>query len=120
MNRKSDSIGIKSNKLFFIANMSPSRPADYCLGYDEGSVYLDFDKTEDGRVYLRRISFDRYGCCELTTVITSMSDEDSFEFIKIVGNNISNQYRLMQIVQRTISNNSKYIWLDALEEYQLL
>src|SRR5688572_11413990 len=41
----------------------PTRPCRFCFSLRGGSVFADFDVDDEGRVFLRRISFDGYGCC---------------------------------------------------------
>ena len=48
---------------FMITSMPASRPAHYHLGYDDSSVFIDFDNQDDDLIVLKRISFDGYGCC---------------------------------------------------------
>lgn len=105
---------------FFIVAMPKSRPADYCLGCFEGSVYLDFDNYENDRICLKRISFDGYGCCNLRDQPTPMNEFDSLTFKKIVKATLSNQSLLTTIVKKTILSNRELIWEDALNEYGLL
>jgi len=105
---------------FFLANMPSSRPADYCLGYMEGSVFIDFNKLDNGWIYLKRISFDGYSCCELTSNIAALNKVESAEFKKILENDLLDQEALTKIVKKTIALNESFIWADALNEYQLL
>ena len=100
--------------------MGGSRLADYCLGYDEGSVFIDFDNCGDQFVCLKRISFDGYGCCNLTKEVTPMDEADSRNFKEIIKEKIPDQSRLMVIIKRTLSNNIDQIWEDALNEYGLI
>ena len=104
---------------FFITTMPSSRPADYCIGCFDGSVFIDFDKYENGRVQLKRISFDGYGCCELKKAIP-MNEIDSNAFKKIMKTQLVDQLMLTEIVNRTIFNNKEFIWQDALTKYDLL
>jgi hypothetical protein len=105
---------------FFVMAMPHSRPADYCLGYFEGSVYIDFDNYGNERICLKRISFDRYGCCTLEDKVIPMNEIDSRDFKAIIGTQLSDQSRLLTIVKKTIKENRDLIWEDALEEYSLI
>ncbi len=100
--------------------MPQSRPADYYLGWFEGSVFLDFDNYKDGLICLKRISFDSFGCCNLDDKAIPMNNEDSRAFKDIVGNNISDQAMLTQIIRKTIADNKNAIWEDALNSYHLV
>ena len=104
---------------FFLANMPASRPADYCLGYMDGSVFIDFNNLDNGCIYLKRISFDGYGCCELTSNIAALNKVESDDFKKIYENNLFDQSGLTTIVKKAIALNKSLIWADALNEYQL-
>ncbi len=42
----------------------PTRPCQYCLAMQNDSVFADFGVDEKGCLYLLRISYDGYGCCE--------------------------------------------------------
>ncbi len=69
---------------FFITTMPNSRPAHYHLGCLGGSVFMDFDNDETGRIQLKRISFDGYGCCELVNQAIPMIEFDSKAFKEIM------------------------------------
>ena len=97
------------NEDFFIMTMPDSRLADYCLGYDEGSVYIDFDNCPDELICLKRISFDTYGCCNLTEGVIPMDEADSRAFREIIKEQIPDQSRLMEIIKRTLSTNKDQI-----------
>lgn len=105
---------------FFIMTMPYSRPADYCLGYFGGSVFIDFDNYGSDRICLKRISFDRYGCCPMEERAIPMSEYDSRDFKAIIEAQLSDQSRLLTIVKKTIADNRDLIWEDALKEYDLI
>jgi len=105
---------------FFIAAMPDTRSADYYLGCLEGSVFMDFDNCEDGRIRLKRISFDGYGCCDLSGQAIPMNEIDSRAFKEIIEAQLSDQSRLTIIVKKVILSNRKLIWENALTEYTLL
>lgn len=105
---------------FFITTMPNSRPANYYLGYLEGSVFIDFDNYENERICLKRISFDGYGCCNLGDQAIPMDEDDSRVFKELIESRLSDQSRITSIVKKTILNNKKLIWEDALVEYNLL
>ena len=50
---------------FVKTTMPKTREADYHLGCLDGAVFLDFNQDENRRIYLRRISFDGWGCYSL-------------------------------------------------------
>ena len=105
---------------FFIYNTPSSRPADYCLGCLEGSGFIDFDNYENDRICLRRISFDGYGCCNLTDQPIPLNKDDSQAFKEIIETKLSNQTLLTIIIKKTILSNRKLIWEDAICEYGLI
>lgn len=105
---------------FFVTTMPSSRPADYYLGYSEGSVFLDFDNCGNNQICLRRISFDGYGCCDLGSNSVPLSIEDSKVFKNTIQNNAINQSILSEIVTKAIMLNKLNIWTDALNEYGLV
>jgi len=102
---------------FFITNMPSSRPADFYLGCFEGSVFIDFDNFENDSICLRRISFDGYGCCNLSDQTIPLNKEDSKAFKEIIDAKLSNQTLLTTIIKKTILSNRYLIWEDALYEY---
>ncbi len=105
---------------FFVADMLLSRPADYCIGYSNGSVFIDFIHTSATTVCLKRISFDGYGCCELGVEAIGLNEEDSRTFTTILKEGVNDQKMLSEIVKKTIAANKGLIWLDALKEYELI
>jgi hypothetical protein len=112
---------------FYVTTMPSTRPANYYLGYLEGSVFLDFDNVET-RVCLKRISFDGYGCCELADTAIPLSEEDSKIFKDLLQDVVKEQFQdvvkdqltLKAIIKKAITINKKLIWTDALEEYELI
>lgn len=108
------------DKDFFVTSMPLSRPADYYLGYLGGCIFLDFNNVGQNRVCLKRISFDGYGCCELTEGAVALDSEDSKTFIDIVQDEVKDQKALRRIVTRAIQLNKNLIWADALEQYALV
>lgn len=109
-----------NNGDFFIAKMPSSRPADYYLGYMDGCVFMDFNNRNNNQVYLKRISFDGYGCCDLLERAEPLTEDNSRIFKNILQNNINDEATLFAIIKETITRNKKLLWLDALEEYSLI
>lgn len=105
---------------FFTTDMPTTRPADYYLGCCDGSVYMDFVNCGQEQIRLKRISFDGYGCCDLNDEAIPLSQHDSQNFKEIIAANLSDQTRLASIVRKTILENRKLIWKDALLEYTLV
>jgi hypothetical protein len=105
---------------FFKATMPDSRKADFYLGCLDSSVFLDFNLTTDKRVYLCRISFDGYGCCEIEKNAICLSEESSKEFIAVIDRYILNQEKITKKVLELVRLNQDNIWNDALREYNLI
>lgn len=100
--------------------MPESRKADFYLGCLDGSVFLDFDITTENLIYLRRISFDGYGCCNIETNAGCLDYELSKAFIKECNTDNLNQEKMTKLVLELIRLNKDNIWTDALEAYQLI
>jgi hypothetical protein len=100
--------------------MPDTRRADYHLSYALGSVFLDFDTIDDS-IRLVRISFDGYGCHDLSSdPIAPLSRTDADEFRDMFDTGIIDQFRMTQIIRKTIQENKKHLWTGALIEYNLL
>lgn len=105
---------------FFKTTMPESRKAAFYLGCLDGSVFLDFNYTADNRIYLCRISFDGYGCCNIDNKAKSLDNQLSMEFVdEIVKDNLD-QEKIAKFVLELIRLNKDNIWTDALEEYNLI
>lgn len=105
---------------FFKTEMPSSRKADIYLGCLDGSVFVDFNITSGGKISLCRISFDGYGCCNLTESKKLLNFELSEKFIEEVNKEKIDQEKLTPIVKAIIKLNQEHIWTDALEEYNLI
>jgi hypothetical protein len=105
---------------FFKTTMPDSRQADFYLGCLDGCVFIDFNLTNDKLISLRRISFDGYGCCNLTDNSNTLDLEKSKQFVEELTKDELNQENLTPLVGEIININKEYIWTDALEEYNLI
>lgn len=105
---------------FFKTTMPDSRKADFYLGCLDGSVFLDFNYTTDGRIELCRISFDGYGCCNIDNNSKCLDDQFSKEFIYEIGKDNLDQEKITKVVLELIRLNKDNIWNDALEEYKVI
>lgn len=100
---------------FFKASMPTSRKADFYLGCIDSCVFLDFDLINK-RVFLTRISFDSYGCCNLDG--SNCLDENlSAKFIEEMTKDVLDQEKIKYFVLKLITLNKSKIWADALENY---
>ncbi|MEN9335767.1 MAG: hypothetical protein RLZZ500_754 [Bacteroidota bacterium] len=111
---------MKQDFEFFKTTMSGSRKADFYLGCLDGSVFMDFNFTATNHINLCRISFDRYGCCNLDNNAKSLDDKSSKDFIDEIGKKHLDQGKITRVVLELIRLNKDNIWADALEEYNLI
>ncbi len=100
--------------------MPETRKADYHLGCLDSSVFIDFDQSADKRIYLSRISFDGYGCCELGENAKHLNLGDSQKFIEEIEKEPLDQNTMTLLVKKIIKVNKEYIWTDAIREYGLI
>jgi len=105
---------------FFKIKMPYSRKADFQLGCCGGSVYIDFNQSSDGLISLCRISFDGYGCCDITDTTNYLNFEMSKKFIEEITKGELDQEKLAPLVKEIIRINQECIWTDALEECNLI
>lgn len=108
-----------NDPLFAITTMPPTRLADYYLCYLGGCVFIDFNKNQAKQIQLIRISFDGYGCCNVTDA-TPMEPEDAKAFKAMMKTQILDQSLLIIIIKKTIAANKALLWEDALARYGLL
>ncbi|MDH7462157.1 hypothetical protein QEG73_12740 [Chitinophagaceae bacterium 26-R-25] len=71
-----------------------NRKADFYLGCLGGSVFIDFNKSDDKLISLCRISFDGYGCCEIADTANSLNFEMSQKFIEEIEKDKLDQPKL--------------------------
>lgn len=103
---------------FFKTTMPLTREADYCLGCLDSAVFIDFNLNIENQIYLQRISFDGYGCCEIENSKT-LNKKDSLKFLEEMNKEIIDQSSIEKLVKCLIRLNVEKIWIDALEEYKL-
>jgi hypothetical protein len=101
----------------------PSRPCNFslCLEAQGGSVaFADFDIDPNGSVFLVRISFDGYGCCQTGTNITRMPLNESGILVEAVNADDVDRKDIRDILSWYFQQNDNVIWRDALEEFELV
>lgn len=103
----------------YITSMPSSRPADYCLGYFDGAVFIDFNDI-DNKVYLARVSFDGYGCCDLVGKTIPLTEEDSAIFRENMLGNVFRRRIMIKLIKKAILLNKAFIWEKALRKYKLI
>jgi hypothetical protein len=100
--------------------MPNTRIADYYLGCLDGSIYIDLNLDTNNQIYLKRISFDGYGCCSLNEIGNKLDQSDSQLFINLMSQTELDQNKLEYLILKLIESNKTQIWNDALIEYQLI
>ena len=95
-----------------------SRPCRFCLSLQEDSVFADFDVDEEGHAFLRRISFDGYGCC--SGEFKKMALADSRVLIESVGRGAVQDPKIEVVLRTYFEENADVIWEDALANHELL
>lgn len=111
---------------FFKTNMPKSRKADYYLGCLDSSVFMDFNKNEHHQIYLRRISYDGFGCYNLDYNKNCVLDKENSklfrEELKAVQFDelIENQYIITDLVLKLIELNKSHLDNEPLEKYGFL
>ena len=100
--------------------MPSSRPCRYCLGLQDDSVFADFDVDSNGHVFLVRISFDGYGCCNTAGRVSTMSLDMSERLICLVDANDVASGELAAILSEYLRENCDVMWKDALDDHGLL
>ena len=96
----------------------PTRPCRFCLSLQEDSVFADFDIDEQGCAFLRRISFDGYGCC--AGEFKKMSFDDSHTLITAVEQGAVQDPGIEMLLRTYLQGNIHIIWDDALATHELL
>lgn len=105
---------------FYKTTMPKTRKADYYLGCLDDCVFIDFNQSEDKRILLVRISFDGYGCCNMSVLGKGLNHEDSKIFIRQMNKAHLNQEIMSKLVKHLIQLNKEHLWMDAIEEYGLI
>ena len=100
--------------------MPPSRPSRYCLALQDDSVFADFDVDDVGRIFLLRISFDGFGCCETVGKARPMNLETSTRFAELIESQVIDTPEMASILSRYFRENDDVIWKDALEDHSLI
>jgi hypothetical protein len=68
-------------------------------------------------LYLVRISFDGYGCCQAPAEIGRMSREDSLLLIEAAAKRTLDADAIEPILRPYLPQNELLLWSDALREY---
>lgn len=105
---------------FFTTLMPDSRRANFHLGSLDSAVFIDFILSDENLIYLSRISFNGYGCCNLINATNYLNRELSNQFIEEMSNKQLNQVKLARIVKELLTINKKHIWIDVINNYNLI
>src|SRR5687767_5342011 len=95
----------------------PTRPCRFSLGLQDDTVFADFDVGDDGRVFLRRISFDGYGCCSAPETIRRMSVDHSRVLLDAVDRHALDDSRIEAMLRNYFSETADVLWSDALSTH---
>ena len=98
----------------------PTRPCSFCLSLQGGSVFADFDTDDAAIVFLRRISFDGFGCCQVGESIKKMSSRDSRLLLDAIARRELGGVQVENTLRSYFRENQDVIWRDALAEHDLL
>jgi len=100
----------------------PTRPCRYCLALQDDSVFADFDVSENGCLYIVRISYDGYGCChpEENNKPGVLGSEMSKRLIELIERNNLEQTEASNILSRYLKDNKESLWEDALRDHELI
>ena len=105
---------------FFKTSMPNTRIADFYLGCLDGGIFIDFYLSKDKCIYLRRISFDGYGCCDLNEHSIPLNLEESYLFINTFKKDDLDQEIITDLITKIIDINKQFLWQDALKKYGLI
>lgn len=100
----------------------PFRPCQLCLVLQDDSVFADFDIDDAGRLFLVRISFDGYGCCEPAWVgpAMAMSVDDSRGLLGMAQRGELGDPRAAAILRGYFVACGDAVWRDALRVHGLI
>ena len=118
-NRVITKFPVKEDLNFIKTSMPESRKADYHFSYYDYSVIIDFNKKENNKIYLVRISFDGFGCCEIGSKSIPLNKQESHDFRELMNFDNFDQKKLNQVIRKSVNLNQNHIWKDALFEYKL-
>lgn len=99
---------------------APSRPCHLCLSLDGGAVFVDFALDADGVLFVARISFDGFGCCEAPPEIGRMGRADSQLLTEMAVRRAIDPRAVEPILRRYLADNQHWLWSDALRSHGLV
>lgn len=102
------------------SEVMPSRLCSYCLALQDDSVFADFEIDEVNCLYLVRISFDGFGCCEPKPGIGKIDSMSSEYLVSAIENNNFASPKVSEILSSYFRQNKSCLWQDALLEHELI
>lgn len=105
-----------------ISSIKSSRPCEFALALQDDCVFADFDIDDNGQIYLLRISFDGYGCCnpDWTKAPPKINAELSSKIITAIHLNDLESQDVQDTLKSYFNCCKTSIWEEALIEYDLL
>jgi len=97
-----------------------TRPCKYCLALQDDAVFADFQINENGHLYLVRISYDGYGCCEPANRIMGIEITNTNQLISAIENNKLNTQTVTAILNGYFLTHKDVLWEDALLKHKLI
>ena len=96
-----------------------SRGCRFCLSLQDDSVFADFDVDLDGRVFVVRISFDGYGCCDAPIDVGRMGPAESAALLSMIQDGTVRP-PAEAILRAYFQANRDALWANALADHALL
>jgi hypothetical protein len=99
-----------------------TRPCKYSLCLQDGSVFADFDIDKNNCLYLVRISFDGYGCCNLgsSANIGKIDKQGSQLIIEAIKSGHLETPEVIRILKKYFLESKASLWEDALIKHELI
>ena len=97
----------------------PTRPCGFCLCFQGGSVFADFDTGDAGAIFLRRISFDGYGCRKVESTVKMSSGDSRLPWDAIARGELECA-QVEEDLRRYFRDCKDVVWSDALAEHGIL
>lgn len=96
-----------------------SRPCRFCLNLQGSCVFVDFDVDADDRLFAVRVSYDGFGCCHAPADIGRMNTPDSKALLAMAEAGVFDD-SAERILRSYFRHNRDVLWIDALEQHDLL
>ncbi|WP_415844734.1 hypothetical protein ACMYUJ_17735 [Stutzerimonas zhaodongensis] len=97
-----------------------TRPCKYCLALQDYAVFADFQINENGNLYLVRISYDGYGCCEPENKIMGIEIKNTNQLISAIESNNLKTQTVTAVLRGCFRAHKDVLWEDALLEHKLI